>query len=144
VTPISIVGAAIVVRSETVISAFREACPALLAEGATADLLSVVVGALPKGSSLDLIVETSVVYQALRSCADIISHGWNVDQYCHDPGSKKVIATWKDQRVQTTVRVYDEEGVDSENSPMRRLATREAIQAVHDGVQERDSLVGGQ
>jgi hypothetical protein len=50
-TPISLLGATIVIRSETTITAFREVSPAALADGATADPLSTVVGVLPKGSS---------------------------------------------------------------------------------------------
>jgi hypothetical protein len=42
------------------------------------------------------------------------------------------------------VRQFDEEGVDSENVPFQALAQQEAMKAVHDGVQERDSLLGGQ
>jgi hypothetical protein len=80
-------------------------------------------------------VETPVVYQTLGSCADIISQGWEVDQYCQDPSWKRVMTTWKDQQIQTTVREFDEEGLDSENGPLRGLAMREAIQAVHDGMQ---------
>jgi hypothetical protein len=63
-TPDSFVGVAIVVRSESTITAFREVSPVLQAESATADILSVVVGALPKGAALDLTVETTAVYQA--------------------------------------------------------------------------------
>jgi hypothetical protein len=45
---------------------------------------------------------------------------------------------WKDRRIQVTVRVFDEEGVDSENAPFSRLAVREAIQAVRYGMHDRD------
>jgi hypothetical protein len=40
-----------------------------------------------------------------------------------------------------SVCLFDEEGTDSENGPLRGLALREAIQAVHDGMEERDSRV---
>jgi hypothetical protein len=135
----SIVGVTIVVRSETTISAFREASPVVEAENATADILWTVVEALPKGAILDLIVETTAMYQALKSCADIVSHGWEVDQCCQHLGWRIVMTTWKDQQIQATIREYDEQGVDSENRPLRGLAMREAIQAVRDGMHTRDT-----
>jgi hypothetical protein len=61
-TPNSLVGVTMVVRSETMISAFREVSPITEAEGATTDLLSKVVKALPKGAMLDLIGETTAMY----------------------------------------------------------------------------------
>jgi hypothetical protein len=58
----SLVGATIVIRSEKVISAYRIVSNVLQAENATAEMLSTVVKALP---------------HALKSCADIVSHGWD-------------------------------------------------------------------
>jgi hypothetical protein len=43
-----------------------------------------------------------------------------------------------------TVRQFDEEEVDSKNVPFQALAQQEAMKEVHDGVQERDSLLEGQ
>jgi hypothetical protein len=120
----SIVGATIVVRSETVISAFRVPSPVTESESATAALLCSVVKTLPKGAALDLIVETKAMYQALNSCADIVSHGWDIDQYCQHPGWTRAMTLWKDQQIQATIREFDEQGVDSENGPLRGLALR--------------------
>jgi hypothetical protein len=75
----------------------------------------------------------------LKRCADIVSHGWDEDQYCHHEGWKEVMTVWKDRQIQATIREFDEEGADSENGPFQGLALRDAIQAVRDGMQERDS-----
>jgi hypothetical protein len=48
-------------------------------------MLSLMAKALPVGAQLDLIVSTPIVLQALDSCADILSKGWDIDQYCQDP-----------------------------------------------------------
>jgi hypothetical protein len=65
---------------------------ALQAESATTEMLSTVVKALPRGAALDLIVETKAMSDALGSCADIMSHEWNMDQYFQHPGWKGVMA----------------------------------------------------
>jgi hypothetical protein len=137
--PSSLVWATIVIRSETAISAYRIVSTVLHADNATAEMLSSVVKALPQGASLDLTVETEAMHQALKSCADIMSHGWDPDQYCQHEGWKEVVTVWKDQNLTTTVRVFQEDGEDSENVPFRAQALREAIQAVKDGLHDRDS-----
>jgi hypothetical protein len=90
-TPSSLVGVTMVIRSETMVSAFRQVSMASEAESSTTDLLGLIVKALPEGAMLDLIVETPAMYQALKSCADIVSHGWDVDQYCHHAEWKEVM-----------------------------------------------------
>jgi hypothetical protein len=85
-SPDSMVGATIVVRSETVVTEFRIVSNALQAEDATTEMLSTVVKALSQGVALDLIVGRKAMYDAPRSCADIVSHGWNVNQYCQHQG----------------------------------------------------------
>jgi hypothetical protein len=57
---------------------------------------------------------------------------------------KRVMTMWQDHRIQATVREFDEEGVDSENSPFSGLAIKEAIQTVRDGMHNRDLLEEGQ
>jgi hypothetical protein len=138
------VGVTIVVRSETVITAFRGVSPAAIAESVTADALCKVVEALPKGASLDLIVQTAAMYHALDSCADIVRHGWDVDQYCRHEGWKMVMTLWKERQIQATVRAFEEDGQDSENASLSGLALRKAIQAVRDGIHDRDPQEGGQ
>jgi hypothetical protein len=122
--PNSLVGATIVIRSETVVSAFRRVSNALQAESATTEILSTVVKALPQGDALDLIV-------------------WK-DQYCQDPGWKGVMTVWKAQKINTAIRMFEEEGEDAESGPFQALALREAIQAVKDGMQERNLPVEGE
>jgi hypothetical protein len=82
---------------------------------------------------------TIAVYQALRSCAAVVSHKLDMDQYCKHQGWRQVMTSWKDQEVNTTVWEFSEDGEDTENGPMRWLATKEAIQAVRDGMNTRDS-----
>jgi hypothetical protein len=139
-----LVGATIVIRSETVITAYCIVSNALQAENATARMLSLVVKALPQGASLDLIVETVAVYQTLGCCSDIASHGWDMNQYCQHQGWKEVMTAWKNQGINATVRKFEEEGTDAENGPFRPLAMKEAIQAVKDGMHDRDLREGGQ
>jgi hypothetical protein len=133
-----------VIRSETTITAFRQVSPITEAENSTTNLLCAMVKSLPKGAVLDMIVGTVPMYQALKSCADIVSHEWDVDQYCHHEGWKEVMTVWKDPQIQATIREFDEEGLDSGNGPFSGLALREAIQAVRDGMHDRDSQEGGQ
>jgi hypothetical protein len=92
---------------------------------------------LPNGAQLDLIVSTPVVLQALGCCADIISHDWDIDTYCHDQEWKEVKVQWKGRQIQASVRQVDEHKVDSENSPFLKLSVLEAIQAVKDGLEDQ-------
>jgi hypothetical protein len=93
---------------------------------------------------MDLIVETKAMYDALRSCADVVSHEWDPDQYCRHQGWKGVMALWKGQKINGTVRVFDEEGEDAENDPFQALALKEAIQAVTDRMHNRTLPVEGE
>jgi hypothetical protein len=92
------------------------------APGATAGMLSMMEESLPVGAQLDLIVSTPMVLQALGSCADILSRGWDIDAYCQDPEWKDVMILWKSRQLHTSVREVDEDGL-------------EAIQAVRDGAE---------
>jgi hypothetical protein len=83
--------------------------------------------ALPRGASLDLIVETLAVHYALGSCADIVAHNWDMEMYCQHQGWRRVMTSWRDSEIRATIREFQEEGVDSENVPLRGLAIREAI-----------------
>jgi hypothetical protein len=62
-----------------------------------------------------------------------------MDQYCQHKGWREVMTVRKDQKINATVRGFQEEGADSENGPLRGLALREARQAVRDGMYIRDS-----
>jgi hypothetical protein len=64
---------------------------------ATARMLSLMAESLPVGAQLDLIVSTPIVLQALGSCADVRSKGWDIDTYCQDPEWKDVMVLWKNR-----------------------------------------------
>jgi hypothetical protein len=101
-----------------------------------------VVEALPKGESLDLIVERDEVHQALKSCADIAGRGWDPKVYCALPEWRSLMKARVRQCIQAHVREFQEEGLDSECIKMRMLAIWEADEAVRDGVSQRDHPTG--
>jgi hypothetical protein len=133
--PGSLVGATLVVRSVTTITALRMISHGWNSPGATVKIFSMMAETLPNGAQLDLIVSTPVVLRALGCCADIISHDGDIDMYCQDPEWKEVMVQWKGRQIQASVREVDENGADSENSPFLKLSTLEAIQAVKDGLE---------
>jgi hypothetical protein len=89
--PDSLVGATLVVRSVTIITALRMVSHGWSAPGATAKMLSMMAETFPMGAQLDLIVSTPIALPALASCADIISHNRDIDTYCQDPEWKEVM-----------------------------------------------------
>jgi hypothetical protein len=107
------------------------------APGATGRMICLLARALPEGSQLDLIVSTPIVTQVLSSSADVLSKGWDIDQYCQDPEWKELMTLWKDRQLHAYVRGVDEDGLDADNSPFLKLSLDEAIQAV------RDTMAGG-
>jgi hypothetical protein len=74
------------------------------------------------------------------SCADIISHNWDIDTYCQDPEWKEVMVQWKDRQLLASVREVDEDGADAENSPFLKLSLMEAVQAVRDGLEGNETV----
>jgi hypothetical protein len=112
--------------------------PLKTAAEATAMALSSAVKALPMCAELDLIVETEATYQALNCCADILTLGLSVDDFCHEEHWKEVItSSWKDRQIKDTVREFQEEGENPDCGPFRVLGLKEAIQDVRDGVRDR-------
>jgi hypothetical protein len=101
-------------------------------------MLSMLAESLPVGAQLDLVVSTPIVLQALGSCADILSRGWDIDTYCQDPEWKEVMVLWKSRQLHASVREVDEEGLDAHNSPFLKLSIEEAVQTV------KDTLEGGE
>jgi hypothetical protein len=95
---------------------------------------------LPDGAELDLIVSTPIVLQALGSCADILSKGWVIDQYCQDPEWKEVMTLWQEKHLRAVVRAVDEEGLDADNGPFLKLSPQEAIQAVRDSLEGEETV----
>jgi hypothetical protein len=135
--PDSLVGATLVVRSHTVVTALKMVSYGWNAPGATGRMMCLLGKALPEGSQLDLIVSTQRVTQVLSSCADILSKGWDIDQYCQDPEWKELMTLWKNRQLHASVREVDEDGLDADNGPFLKLSLDEAIQAV------RDTMEGG-
>jgi hypothetical protein len=101
-------------------------------------MLYLMAKALPERAQLDLIVSTPIVLQALGTCADILSKGWDIDQYCQDPEWKEVMVLWKSRQLHACVREVDEDGLDADNNPFLKLSIDEAIQTV------RYMLAGGE
>jgi hypothetical protein len=79
-----------------------------------------------------LIVSTPIVLHALGTCANILTKGWDIDQYCQDPEWKEVMVLWKNRQLHASAREVDEDGLDAENSPFLKPSLDEAIQAVID------------
>jgi hypothetical protein len=100
-------------------------------------MLCLMAQSLPVGAQLDLIVSTPIVLQALGSRTDILSKGWDIDQYCQDPEWKEVMVLWKSRQLHASVREVDEDGLDADNSLFLKLSIEKAIQAV------RDTMEGG-
>jgi hypothetical protein len=131
--PHSMVGATLVVRSHTIVTALKMVSHGWNAPGATARMLSMMAESLPVGAQLDLIVSTPIVLQAPSSCADILSRDWDIDTYFQDPECKEVMVLWKSRQLHVSVREVDEDGLDAGDSPFLKLSIQEAIQAVRDG-----------
>jgi ribonuclease HI len=131
----SVVGATLVVRSHTIVTALNIVSGKENASQATARMLFRMAEALPVGAQLDMIVSTEVVLLALGACADILSKGWDIDFYCQDPEWKNMMVTWKNKQLRAVCRKVDEERLDVGNSPFLMLAIEEVRQTVTDAVQ---------
>jgi hypothetical protein len=101
-----------------------------------------MVETLPKGASLDLIIETLDVHHALKAYADLIGHGWDQKYYCTVEEWRSLMGAWQRQCIQAQIREFEEEGQDSDCIKMRMLAIWEADQAMRDGVADRDHPTG--
>jgi ribonuclease HI len=138
--PDSLVGATLVVRSHKIVTALKMVSYGWNAPGATARMLCLMAESLPIGAQLDLIVSTPIVLHALGTCADILTKGWDVDQYCQDPEWKDVMVLWKNRQLHASVREVDEDGLDADLSPFLKLSLDEGIQAVRDTLEGRDTV----
>jgi hypothetical protein len=136
--PDSLVGATLVVRSHPIVTALKMVSHGWGAPGATARMLCLMAESPPVGAQLDLIVSTPIVLKTLGGCADILSQGWDIDQYCQDPEWKELMVLWKNRQLHASVREVDEDGLDPDNSPFLKLSLDEAIQVV------RDTMNGGE
>jgi hypothetical protein len=135
--PDSLVGATLVVRSHTTIAVLNMVSHCRDASQATASMPYHMAEALPEGAQLDLIISTDMVLAALGACADILTKGWDMEQYCQVQAWRDSMVLWKDRRLNAVVRKVDEDGLDAENSPFLKLSMDEAIHTV------RHTLEGG-
>jgi hypothetical protein len=74
--PNSLVGATLVVRSHTMVTALKMVSYGWNAPEATSRMLCRMAEPLPEGAQLDLIVSTDIVLAALGTCADILTKEW--------------------------------------------------------------------
>jgi hypothetical protein len=64
--------------------------------------------ALPNGSPVELIVETSEVHYALQTCTDVITQVWEAKLYCLVPEWVNMMGIWKQKGTQMRVREFEE------------------------------------
>jgi hypothetical protein len=131
----AVVGATLVIRSRTIVTAMNVISDSEEASQATAKLLAQMAEFLPVGAQVDLIVATDATLAAVGTCADILTDGWDIDQYCQEPHWKILMETWRNKQLHAFCRKEDAEGVDSENLPFLSLATQEVRQTVSDAIQ---------
>jgi hypothetical protein len=102
--PHSLVGATLVVRSHTIVTAMNMVSYGWNASEATARMLVRMAEALPEGAHLDLIISTDIVLAALGTCADILTKGCDMDQYCQVREWKELMILWKNRQLHAVVR----------------------------------------
>jgi hypothetical protein len=91
---------------------------------------------LPRGSHVDLVLETAEVREAVKACADIIVQGWDKDIYCQLESWRRLMSTWKTRGSAMTVREFDDGGDDCDCARFRYAASQEAWQAEKEAVEE--------
>jgi hypothetical protein len=99
-------------------------------------LLNKVLEALPKGSHVDLVMDTAEVREVVKACADIIAQGWDSQIYCQLETWRRLMDTRKSCGSAMTVREFEEDGDDCDCAYFRYAAEREAWQA------EKDAAMG--
>jgi hypothetical protein len=94
-----------------------------------------MAGCLPVGAQVDLILPAEGTISALGACADILTKGWDIEQYCQDTDWKNLMEIWRTKQIQASCRMEDAEGMDSENIPFLNLAIQEVRQTVSEVIQ---------
>jgi hypothetical protein len=117
-----VVGATLVIRSRTSVTVMNAVSHLEEASPTTATLLAQMAECLPVGAQIDLIVASEATLATLGACADILTKGWDIDQYCQELEWKNLMVTWRDKQIQASCRMEDAEGMDSENVPFLNLA----------------------
>jgi hypothetical protein len=111
------------------------------ASEATARMLCRMAEALPEGAQFDLIVSTEAVLASLGACADILTKGWDIDQYCQCREWKELTLLWKNKQLRAVVRKVDEDGLDVDNSPFLKFALDEARQTVSEVIEGGETIL---
>jgi hypothetical protein len=130
-----VVGATLVIRSRTCVTALNAVSHMAEAPPATAKLLTKMASCFPVGAQVDMVFASEATLAALGACADIIVQDLEVDQYCQDPDWKELIEMWKSKQLQASCRMEDADGMDSENGLFLSLAVQEVRQAVVEAIQ---------
>jgi hypothetical protein len=123
----SIVGATLVIRSRTIVTALNMISGKENASQATARMPFRMAEALPVGAQVDMIISMDAVLIALGACGDILSNGWDIDFYCQDPEWRNLMVTWKNKQLRAVGRKVEE-----------------VIQTVQDAVQGGETVVEGE
>jgi hypothetical protein len=125
-----VVGATLVIRSRTCVTALNGVSHISDAPSVTAKLLTKMASCFPVGAQVDMVFASETTLAALGTCADIIMQELDVDQYCQDPDWKDLIEMWKSKLIQASWRMEDADGLDSENGLFLSLAIQEVRQMV--------------
>jgi hypothetical protein len=95
-------------------------------------LLNMMFDKLPRGSHVDLVIESADVREGVKMCGDIIVQGWDKTVYCQLDSWRRLMDTWKTRGSAMTIREFDDEGDDADCAFLRHAANREAWQAEKD------------
>jgi nucleoside phosphorylase len=132
----SMIGAILVVRSRTIVTALKMVSDLESAPQATVQMFSMLAEALPESAQVDLIISSDAVSATLGACADILANEWDIDYYRQDEYWKNLMVLWKNKRFRAVARKVDEEGLDADNNPFLELALKQVVQIVMDTIQE--------
>jgi hypothetical protein len=130
-----VVGATLVIRSQTCVTVMNTVSDLAEDPSATAKMLTQMAECFPEGAQLDLIIASEATLAALGTCADVLTHEWDLDQYCQDQEWKNLMETWRTKQIQASCRREDAEGLESENVPFSNLALQEVRQTVSEEIQ---------
>jgi hypothetical protein len=125
-----VIGATLVIRSRTCVTALNGVSHISDAPSVTAKLLTKMTSCFPVGAQVDMVFASEATLAALGTCADIIMQDLDVDQYCQVQDWKELIEMWKGKLIQASCRMEDADGLDSENGPFLSLAVQEVRQMV--------------
>jgi hypothetical protein len=99
-------------------------------------LLNMMFSGLPRGSHVDLVLETCEGREAVKAWADLITKRLDKTVYCQSESWRRLMDTWKTHGSVMTVRELEEEGYDTDCAGFRAVAIRAAWQAEQHAVNE--------